>query len=92
MVPLMILNLFLPVFFMIWSYTGYIPFLWMIPPTYDPGLLSFDVVLLVFGWVIGALLIPFSVLVAGNITKPIERSIQNGFKKQARKNWQPCQI
>lgn len=85
MVPLMILNLFLPVFFMIWSYTGYIPFLWMIPPTYDPGLLSFDVVLLVFGWVIGALLIPFSVLVAGNITKPIERSIQNGFKKQARK-------
>lgn len=85
MVPVAILNLFLPLFFMIWSYTGYIPFLWMIPPTYDPGYLSFDVVLLVFGWVIGALLIPFSILFAGNITKPIERSIQNGFKKQARK-------
>ena len=84
MVPLIILTIFLPVFFTFWSYTGMIPFLWLIPPTYDSGFLSFEVVLLVFGWVLAAIFIPFFVLAAGNITKPIERNIQNGFKKQAR--------
>ena len=84
MVPLLLLSLFMPIFFTIWSYTGMIPFLWLIPPTYDSGFLSFEVVLLVFGWVVTAILIPFLILLAGNITKPIERNIQNGFKKQAR--------
>lgn len=84
LVPLFISAAFLPVFFSIWAYTGYIPLIWQIPPTYDPGFLSFDVVLLIFGWVLSAILIPFFVLISGNITKPIERSIQNGFKKQAK--------
>lgn len=84
MVPLIILVVFLPTFFTFWSYTGMIPFLWIIPPTYDSGFLSFEVVLLVFGWVLTAILIPFYLLLAGNMTKPIERNIQNGFKKQAR--------
>jgi UDP-N-acetylmuramoyl-tripeptide--D-alanyl-D-alanine ligase len=85
MVPLLVMTMFLPAFFTFWSYTGMIPFLWLIPPTYDPGFLSFEVVLLVFGWVLTAILIPFYLLIAGNITKPIERNIQKGFKKQARK-------
>jgi len=84
MVPLIIITLFFPIFFSFWSYTGLIPFLWLIPPTYDPGFLSFEVVLLVFGWVITAILIPFNLLLAGNITKPIERNIQNGYKRQAK--------
>ena len=85
MVPLVVLVIFLPVFFTLWSYTGIIPFIWQIPSTYDPGFLSFEVVLLVFGWLLTAILIPFFIIVAGNITKPIELNIQNGFKKQARK-------
>lgn len=84
MVPLTLLIISLPSFFSIWAYSGFVPFIWQIPPTYDPGFLSFDVVLLIFGWIITAILIPFYLLLAGNITKPIERSIQNGFKKQAR--------
>jgi UDP-N-acetylmuramoyl-tripeptide--D-alanyl-D-alanine ligase len=84
MVPLVALVLFLPIYFTFWSYTGIIPFNWQIPSTYDPGFLSFEVVLLVFGWLITAILIPFFILVAGNITKPVELNIQNGFKKQAR--------
>ncbi len=84
MIPLIMMVIFLPAFFTFWSYTGMIPFLWLIPPTYDTGFLSFEVVLLVFGWVLTAILIPFYLLMAGNITKPIERNIQNGFKKQAR--------
>lgn len=84
MVPVVVLVLFLPVYFTFWSYTGIIPFNWQIPSTYDPGFLSFEVVLLVFGWLITAILIPFFILVAGNITKPVELNIQNGFKKQAR--------
>ena len=84
MVPLVAIVLFLPIYFTFWSYTGIIPFNWQIPSTYDPGFLSFEVVLLVFGWLITAILIPFFILVAGNITKPVELNIQNGFKKQAR--------
>ncbi len=84
MIPMVIITIFLPICFTFWSYTGIIPFLWIIPPTYDPGFLSFEVVLLVFGWIITAIMIPFYVLISGNITKPIERNIQEGFKKQAR--------
>lgn len=84
-VPVVLICSFFPVFFTLWTYTGLLPFLWVQLPSYDPGLLSFDVVLLVFGWVFGAILIPFFILLGSRITKPIERSIQNGFKNQARK-------
>lgn len=84
-IPVVVICVFFPVFFTTWSYTGLMPFLWVAVPTYDAGLLSFDVILLVFGWVFGAILIPFSLLLASSITKPIEISIQNGYKKQARK-------
>lgn len=85
MIPVLILCFFSPLYFTVWSYSGLLPFLWVQVPTYDPGLLSFDVVLLVFGWIFGAILIPFTILAGSWITKPIEISIQNGFKKQARK-------
>ncbi|MCG8372846.1 MAG: UDP-N-acetylmuramoyl-tripeptide--D-alanyl-D-alanine ligase, partial [Balneolales bacterium] len=84
MIPALIFNLFLPVFFLIWAYTGLVPFLWISPPTYNPGLLSFDVVLLIFGWVLGAIIIPFTILWASRLTRPIERYVQEGYKKQAR--------
>lgn len=85
LIPLGILSAFVPLFFMIWSYTGFVPFIWKIPPTYDPGLLSFDIILLAFGWVIGAMILPFLIVLAGTITKPVEKWIQEGFKKQAKK-------
>lgn len=84
-IPVVVICIFFPTFFTTWSYTGLMPFLWVAVPTYDAGFLSFDVILLVFGWVFGAILIPFSILLASSITKPIEVNIQNGYKKQARK-------
>ncbi|MFV1883924.1 MAG: UDP-N-acetylmuramoyl-tripeptide--D-alanyl-D-alanine ligase [Balneola sp.] len=84
-IPVTLITFFIPAFFTFWTYTGLIPFFWNTTPMYDPGLLSYDVILLVFGWMFGALLIPFLILFGGSITKPIERNIQNGFKDQARK-------
>ncbi len=84
-IPVALIALFIPSFFTYWAYTGLIPFIWSTSPMYDPGLLSYDVILLVFGWVFGALLIPFLIFFGSSITKPIERNIQEGFKEQARK-------
>lgn len=79
MVPVILLGLTLPAFLTYEAYTG--RFLY----NYDPEFLSFDVILLVFGWVFTAILIPFYILLASWFTKPIENNIQEGFKKQARK-------
>lgn len=85
MIPVVASCLFIPAFFTTWSYSGLMPFLWVGVSTYDPGFLSFDVILLVFGWIFGAVIIPFSILFGSAITKPIEKNIQNGFKRKARK-------
>ena len=79
LVPTIILGLLLPAFLTFEAYTGRYLY------NYDPGFLSFDVILLVFGWVFSAILIPFFIFVGSWLTKPIENSIQEGFKKQARK-------
>lgn len=84
-VPVVVTCFFFPAFFTTWSYTGLMPLLWVNVPTHDAGFLSFDVILLVFGWVFGAILIPFSLLLGSSITKPVELYIQNGYKKKARK-------
>jgi len=79
LVPVIILGVSLPAFLTFEAYTGRYLY------NYDPGFLSFDIILLVFGWVFSAILIPFFIFVGSWITKPIERSIQEGFKNQARK-------
>ncbi len=84
-IPVAILTVLIPAYFLIWAYTGFIPIIWIPLPTYDAGLLSFDVILLFFGWILGAILIPFFILLGSSLTRPIERSIQNGFKKRAKK-------
>lgn len=84
-IPVVIFSVILPAFFLIWAYSGFIPIIWIPIPTYDAGLLSFDVILLFFGWILGAILLPFFILLGSKLTRPIERSIQNGYKKQARK-------
>lgn len=84
MIPVGLFNIFFPFFFGFWAYTGMVPFLWVYTPSYNPGFLSFDVVLLIFGWVVGAIFIPFTIVWASRITRPIEKYIQYKFKKQAR--------
>lgn len=42
-----------------------------------------DVYILAFGWVFGVILIPFIVLFAGLLTKPVEAAIQRGFIRSA---------
>ncbi|MDR9417706.1 UDP-N-acetylmuramoyl-tripeptide--D-alanyl-D-alanine ligase [Gracilimonas sp.] len=85
MVPYTILNVFLPLYFTYTSFTGFLPFIELPLPNYFSGLLSFDLILLITGWAFGIALLPFFILLAGLITKPVEKYIQNGFKKQARK-------
>lgn len=84
-IPVAILSLIPPAWFGTWSYVGLLPIFWIDIPTYDAGFLSFDVVLLVFGWLFSATVAPFLIFVGSALTKPIERSIQNGYKRQARK-------
>lgn len=79
LVPVILIGILLPAFFTYEAYTG--RFLY----NYSPGFLSFDIILLVFGWVFSAILIPFIIFIGSWITKPIENNIQEGFKKQARK-------
>lgn len=83
-VPVFIFSFFPVAWFVSWSYTGLVPFIWVSLSTYQAGFLSFDVTLLVFGWVFAAVLVPFTLFPAAWLTKPIETFIQNGFKKQAR--------
>lgn len=85
LVPVVLICAFIPFYFTTWSYSGLMPFSWISISTYDAGFLSFDVILLVFGWIFGAILIPFSIFLGAAITKPIEINIQNGFKNLARK-------
>lgn len=73
-VPYLILSISFPAFL---SYLAF--------PVTTISLLPFDSQLLTFGLVFGLILIPFWILLAGLITKPIEKFIQEGFKKQARK-------
>ncbi|MEO1023405.1 MAG: UDP-N-acetylmuramoyl-tripeptide--D-alanyl-D-alanine ligase [Bacteroidota bacterium] len=51
----------------------------------DPGLLVFDAEFLVFGWIFGAVLIPFFMFPAALLMKPVEWYVQEGYKRQARK-------
>ncbi|MFA5669803.1 MAG: UDP-N-acetylmuramoyl-tripeptide--D-alanyl-D-alanine ligase [Balneolaceae bacterium] len=83
--PLVLFTAIMPVFFTYSAYTGNLLFSDMRLVNYNPGLLGFDVTLLVFGWVFGAILLPFWVLLSGWVMGPIELNIQEGFKKQARK-------
>ncbi len=85
LVPVIILGVLFPLFFTYGAYTGRWIF-WGIPfSNFSPDLLWFDIILLAFGWIFSAILIPFWVLIAGGITKPIEKNIQEGFKNRARK-------
>ncbi|MBO6622015.1 MAG: UDP-N-acetylmuramoyl-tripeptide--D-alanyl-D-alanine ligase [Balneola sp.] len=79
LIPVLVLGILFPGFLTVEAYTGRYLY------NYSPGLLNFDIILLVFGWVFSAILIPFFIFVGSWITKPIERSIQEGFKKQARR-------
>lgn len=79
LIPIVVLGIIFPGFLTFEAYTGRYLY------NYSPGLLKFDIILLVFGWVFSAILIPFFIFVGSWITKPIEKSIQEGFKKQARK-------
>ncbi|SMO63673.1 UDP-N-acetylmuramoyl-tripeptide--D-alanyl-D-alanine ligase [Gracilimonas mengyeensis] len=85
LVPYVLLSVFFPALFLYMSYTGFIPYYQLPLPNYFVGFQSFDLVMLVFGWAFGTMIIPFYVLLSGLITKPVEKYIQNGFKKQARK-------
>lgn len=83
-IPYILLSLLLPALFTYLAYTGMIPWYQIPLPNYYPGFQNFDLLMLVFGWAFGALLIPFVLFLAALITSPIETYIQNNFKKKAK--------
>ncbi|MFN1835673.1 UDP-N-acetylmuramoyl-tripeptide--D-alanyl-D-alanine ligase [Balneola sp. MJW-20] len=83
--PLFLLAAFIPGSFLYMAYSGVMPFLDLPLPNYYVTFLSFDLLLLVFGWIFGSILYPFWVLPASLITQPVEKSIQDGFKNDARR-------
>lgn len=84
LVPYFVLSFFFPLQFTIVSFTGQLLFIGSRAGNFEPGLLGIDTLYLVFGWVFGNMLIPFCLFIAAYINKPIEKSVQEGFKKQAR--------
>lgn len=84
-VPLVFFSLLIPTLFMYVAFTGLLPFIKVPLPQHYAGFLNFDLVLLVFGWAFGTVLIPFWLMLAALLVKLVENYIQNGFKKQARR-------
>ncbi|MEX0719774.1 MAG: UDP-N-acetylmuramoyl-tripeptide--D-alanyl-D-alanine ligase [Balneolaceae bacterium] len=85
MIPFVLFSAFLPVLFTYMAFTGYIPFYEIQLPNHFSGFQNFDLIMLVFGWAFGTMIVPFFILPASLLTKPVEKMIQNGFKRQARK-------
>ena len=81
-IPFVILCAFIPLFFTWFGFTGNIPFT-DIQYNFN-GLISGDIYILSFGWILGNALIPFWVFVAGKITQPIENRIHQGFIDDAK--------
>lgn len=79
LIPFVLFTAYLPVEYSLRSFSGINRL-----PGFKNALLSYDIVLLSFGWVIGAIAIPFIVVLSGSLTKPVEKLIQEGFKKKAR--------
>lgn len=57
--------------------------IWGFKVSYQVNSMIFHPIFASFGFVFSCFSAPFAVLIAGFITKPIENSIQNGFKKKA---------
>lgn len=83
-IPLFILCGLIPGMFIYMAYSGKLPFAGLPLPNYYVTFLSFDLLLLVFGWIFGSILYPFWMFFASHMTQPVENYIQEGFKKQAR--------
>ncbi|MEX0608790.1 MAG: UDP-N-acetylmuramoyl-tripeptide--D-alanyl-D-alanine ligase [Balneolaceae bacterium] len=85
LIPFVLFCAFIPLFFTYMAFTGLFPFYGIQLPNYFSGFQSFDLVMLAFGWAFGTMIVPFFILPASLFTKPVEKIIQNGFKRQARK-------
>lgn len=85
LIPLIILSSFFPILFTYSSFTGKLLYPNLPLANYNAEFLAFDVVLLVFGWIGGAILAPLWVALGGLIMRPFENRIHEGFKKQARR-------
>jgi UDP-N-acetylmuramoyl-tripeptide--D-alanyl-D-alanine ligase len=85
MIPFVLFCAFIPFVFTYMSFTGFLPFVNLPIHNYYAGLQSFDLTMLVFGWSFGTMVVPFFILFGGLCTLPVEKLIQNGFKRQARK-------
>ena len=83
-IPFLVLVAIFPLQFTYVSVTGELLLVGTRAGNFDPGILGVDSLYLVFGWVFGNMLIPFSMYIAGLVMKPVEKNVQEGFKKQAR--------
>ena len=81
-VPYFALTFIIPVFATAAAYLGRIPFTSV--SLKSPVLFPADIYLLSFGWLLGNVLAPFFMLLAGSLTRPVEQQIHKRFIKQAK--------
>ena len=82
--PTFIFSFFFPVLFSFVAFTGSMPIVNLPANNYDPGLIMVDSMYLVFGWLLGTLLIPFFMYISAMFTEPVEKRVQQGYIKQAK--------
>lgn len=82
-IPFALISLIIPAAATYISYTGKVPFTNL--QMDDISLYAADMYILSFGWILGNVLIPFFIFIAGLITKPYENYVYWYFKRLARK-------
>lgn len=81
-IPFVLLCGAAPLFFTWLGFTGTVPFTTIKFAT--PGLISGDIYILSFGWILGNALVPFWIFLASKTTQPIENRIHKGFIDDAK--------
>lgn len=83
LIPFVLLVLIVPFFTTAAAYLGYVPFTNLF--IQRTGDLLGDIYILAFGWVLADALVPFWVMLAGRIMRPLENRIHRGFIRQAKR-------
>ena len=83
--PFGLLSLFLPLLAVYLGFGGWFNSAIAHPRLQGAASIQFDAPSLALGLALGYIFIPLFLLISGLLTSPIERQIQNGYKRQARK-------
>jgi UDP-N-acetylmuramoyl-tripeptide--D-alanyl-D-alanine ligase len=82
--PVFLLSFWIPIHLSFVAFTGVLPVLDLPANNFEPGVVMVDAMYLVFGWLLGTLLIPLFLYISALLTSPIEKRVHQGYIKQAK--------